>query len=90
MTSKRDRQTNKTLFRTVHLYRTLLSITLKKKMISTSNKHQLQLTFQTFEKDPQLNIRKAVTWMTNERSEQASGQLFRTVYLYRTFLSIAS
>ncbi len=28
--------------------------------------------------------------MTNERSEQASGQLFHTVHLYRTFSSIAS
>ena len=28
-------------------------------MASTSNEHQLQLAFQTFEKDPQLNIYKA-------------------------------
>ena len=26
--------------------------------------------------------------MTNERLEQASGQLFRTIYFYQTFLSI--
>src|SRR6266699_2685846 len=30
-----------------------------KKMISTSNKHQLQLVLQTFEKKPQLSIHKA-------------------------------
>ncbi len=29
-------------------------------MASTSNEYQLQLTFQTFEKDPQLNVHKAV------------------------------
>ncbi len=29
-------------------------------MVSTSNKCQLQLAFQTFEKDFQLNIRKAI------------------------------
>ena len=29
-------------------------------MASTSNKHQLQLACQTFEKNPQLNIRKAI------------------------------
>src|SRR6266566_3703500 len=31
---------------------------------------------------------KVLTWMTSERSEQASGQLFRIVHLYRTFSSI--
>jgi len=29
-------------------------------MTSTSNEYQLQLVLQTFEKDPQLNIRKAI------------------------------
>src|SRR6266566_7265055 len=29
-------------------------------MASTSNEYQLQLALQTFEKDPQLNVRKAV------------------------------
>jgi len=32
----------------------------EKKKISTSNKRQLQLVLQTFEKDPQLDIRKAM------------------------------
>src|SRR6266699_1944151 len=31
---------------------------------------------------------KHITWMTSERSEQASSQLFHIVHLYQTFSSI--
>ncbi len=50
MTSERSEQANGQLFRIVHFYQTFL----------TSNKSQLQLALQVFEKDPQLSINKAI------------------------------
>ena len=59
MHSELDSITSWIFFHTVHFHRTFSSITLWKKMVSTSNECQLQLVLQTFEKDPQLSIRKA-------------------------------
>ena len=64
MHSERANIASEPLFRTVHHYRILFSIISWKKMASTSNECQLQLTLQTFEKDPQLSVRKAV-WLYN-------------------------
>ncbi len=58
MTSERARQANGPLFRTVPFHCTLFLIAPWKKMVLPSNDSQLQLVFQTFEKDPQLNIYK--------------------------------
>ncbi len=60
MHSELDSIASWTLFHIVHFHRNFSSITLWKKMISTSNEYQLQLVFQTFEKDPQLSVRKVV------------------------------
>ena len=59
MYSELDSITSWILFHIVHFHRTFPSITPWKKIASISNEYQLQLAFQTFEKDPQLNVRKA-------------------------------
>jgi len=73
MYNERANITSEPLFRIVHLYRTFSSITLWKKMTSTSNECQLQLVLQTFEKDPHLNIHEVVRLFN----------ILRTILTYR-------